>query len=199
MQYDLALEAATKLAGGSVLSEQGNVETLLVADLELQGGSPPSGVETKADIDQVMELYRAIGVRLLVQADKMLAVRTAQISDQGSTFLADEVTGDMYLAEVLRTYAGSSKPIDKLTLAALGLTGESGEVADHIKKVIYQGHTIDFRHLAEELGDVLWYLALACDAIGYSLQEIMLMNVQKLRQRYPNGFEAERSIKRSEW
>ena len=72
--------------------------------------------------------------------------------------------------EVMRTYAGSDTSIDKLTLAALGLAGESGEVADTIKKVLYQGHHLDILHIVEELGDVLWYLTLACNAVKCTLE-----------------------------
>ena len=87
----------------------------------------------------------------------------------------------------------------KLNLAALGLTGESGEVADHIKKVLFHGHALDVNHVAKELGDILWYLGLACDAIGYSLDDVMQMNVDKLHNRYPNGFDAERSLNRERY
>ncbi len=104
-----------------------------------------------------------------------------------------------YIAEIKRTYAGSDDPQEKLTLAALGLTGESGEVADHVKKALFQGHDIDPAHVAKELGDILWYMGLACDAIGYSLDDVMQMNVAKLRRRYPNGFDPERSVHRHQY
>ncbi len=102
-----------------------------------------------------------------------------------------------YMDEVMRTYAGSDTSIDKLTLAALGLAGESGEVADSIKKVLYQGHHLDIMHIVEELGDVLWYLTLACNAVECTLEDVMTVNVAKLHNRYPNGFESARSINRS--
>jgi len=101
-----------------------------------------------------------------------------------------------YMTEVLRTYAGSNTTMDKLTLSALGLAGESGEVADTIKKVLYQGHHLDIMHTIQELGDVLWYLTLACDALECTLEDVMQVNVAKLRDRYPNGFEVERSVNR---
>lgn len=104
-----------------------------------------------------------------------------------------------YIEEVKRTYAGADEVQVKLTLAALGLTGESGEVADAIKKMLFQGHALDRKHVAKELGDILWYLGLACEAIGYSLDEVMQMNVDKLRARYPQGFDPERSINRERY
>ena len=82
--------------------------------------------------------------------------------------------------------------------ACLGLSGEVGEFNDMIKKWIFQGHKLDTEHLAKELGDIAWYLAISADAIGYDLETIIRMNVEKLRARYPDGFDSERSIHRSE-
>ena len=85
----------------------------------------------------------------------------------------------------------------RLLNAALGLPGEAGEVADMVKKAYFQGHELDKTHLAKELGDIAWYLALAADAIGYDLETIFKMNIDKLADRYPAGyFEAERSVNR---
>jgi NTP pyrophosphatase (non-canonical NTP hydrolase) len=87
-------------------------------------------------------------------------------------------------------------PIEKITNGSLGLSGESGEVADHIKKFKYQGHELDREHLAKELGDICWYIALLADGIGYNLETVMQMNVDKLKKRYPEGFEIEKSLHR---
>ncbi len=103
-----------------------------------------------------------------------------------------------YVAEILRTYAGADDPMSKLTLAALGLAGETGEVVDMVKKRVFQGHAIDQEKLRDELGDVLWYFMLICHTMGYSLDEIMTCNVEKLHRRYPHGFEAELSVHRQE-
>jgi NTP pyrophosphatase (non-canonical NTP hydrolase) len=108
------------------------------------------------------------------------------------------MTEQQYIAEILRTYAGAEDPTSKLTLGALGLAGETGEVIDMIKKRVFQGHAIDQEKLRDELGDVLWYFMLICHTMGYSLDEIMVCNVEKLRKRYPHGFEAERSVHRQE-
>lgn len=70
-------------------------------------------------------------------------------------------------------------------------------MADHMKKALFQGHAIDPHHLAEELGDILWYLCLACNPLEYSLEAVMQCNVEKLQRRYPNGFDAECSIHRA--
>ena len=85
---------------------------------------------------------------------------------------------------------------EHLINGALGLCGESGEVADLVKKAYMQGHNIDRAHIAKELGDVCWYIAEAATAIGYDLEHIMQMNIDKLKARYPEGFDAERSLHR---
>jgi NTP pyrophosphatase (non-canonical NTP hydrolase) len=69
-------------------------------------------------------------------------------------------------------------------------------VVDLVKKHLFQGHELDKKKLADELGDVCWYIATMAKGLGYSLEEIMKMNIEKLFKRYPNGFESERSINR---
>jgi len=86
----------------------------------------------------------------------------------------------------------------RLMVAALGLAGEAGEFANLVKKRIAHGHPITAAELADELGDVLWYLAEAASAIGVPLEQIAQENVGKLRRRYPDGFSPERSINRTE-
>lgn len=83
-----------------------------------------------------------------------------------------------------------------LAVLALGIAGEAGEVADTVKKHVGHGHPLDFDHLAEELGDLLWYVAALADAVGASLSDIANFNVEKLRRRYPDGFSTERSLNR---
>lgn len=79
---------------------------------------------------------------------------------------------------------------------AIGLAGEAGEVADHIKKGVFHDHGVDKEKLVKELGDVLWYVAALATKIDVPLGEIMERNIIKLQQRYPDGFKAEDSIKR---
>lgn len=86
----------------------------------------------------------------------------------------------------------------RLLEGLMGLSGESGEVTDILKKVLFQGHKLERKHIALELGDICWYIALASDAIGYDLETIMQMNIDKLKARYPNGFEVKRSVNRQE-
>jgi NTP pyrophosphatase (non-canonical NTP hydrolase) len=107
------------------------------------------------------------------------------------------MTPNEYQKEALRTANGLSER-DLLANGVMGLCGESGECIDLVKKHLFQGHELDKAHMAKELGDVAWYLAISAHAIGYDLETVFQMNVDKLRQRYPNGFEAERSLHRKE-
>ena len=112
---------------------------------------------------------------------------------------------DAYQAEALRT-AGDYGGLPPLAYLALGLAGEAGEFADHIKKVLRDGVELDLASAIEELGDIAWYVAVAAahlhegqhdEGVGrMPLSLVLDHNVQKLRARYPNGFEAGRSLAR---
>lgn len=78
----------------------------------------------------------------------------------------------------------------ELLNGVLGLTGEAGEVSDIVKKGIFYDKGIDKEYLEKELGDVMWYIALICHTCGFSLDEVMKMNIEKLKARYPDGFDA---------
>ena len=109
------------------------------------------------------------------------------------------MTPNEYQKEAMRTASGMDySAMEPLVNAALGIAGEGGEVADLIKKHIFQGHSLDRNHLAKELGDVLWYIALAAECIGYPMEQIMKMNIEKLYKRYPDGFYSEKSRNRVE-
>lgn len=78
---------------------------------------------------------------------------------------------------------------------ALGL-GEAGEFQNLVKKKYFHGHDVSGEELANELGDILWYLAMAADEIGYTLDDIAQMSIRKVAQRYPDGFSEEGSKNR---
>lgn len=89
--------------------------------------------------------------------------------------------------------------VDALMVNGLiGLNGEAGEAIDILKKHLFHGHELDIEHLAKELGDVAWYLAVTAKAIGYDLETIFQMNIDKLKARYPDGFSTEKSLHRAE-
>ena len=85
---------------------------------------------------------------------------------------------------------------DILINSVMGLCGEAGEAIDIVKKWMAQGHELDKDHLAKELGDIAWYLAEAATALDISLEEILQANIDKLKKRYPEGFETKRSLVR---
>lgn len=78
-----------------------------------------------------------------------------------------------------------------------GLTSESGEVAGLLQKV-YQGHDFNHDHMKKELGDCMWMIAEICEALDFTMDEVMQLNIDKLKARYPEGFTAENSINRKE-
>ena len=80
--------------------------------------------------------------------------------------------------------------------SVMGLCGESGEAIDIVKKWMAQGHALDKDHLAKELGDIAWYLAEAATALEIPLEDILQANLDKLKKRYPEGFETGRSLAR---
>lgn len=83
-----------------------------------------------------------------------------------------------------------------LIWTALGLAGECGEVVEHVKKGVLHRHGVDEGKLAEEIGDVLWYVAGICSVMRLDIGEIMQANIAKLESRYPDGFTSEASINR---
>ncbi|MDE6746045.1 MAG: nucleoside triphosphate pyrophosphohydrolase family protein [Oscillospiraceae bacterium] len=82
---------------------------------------------------------------------------------------------------------------DALINGVMGLCGEAGEAIDIVKKWLAQGHELDKEHLIKELGDVAWYLAETAAALDVPLEDVLQTNIDKLKKRYPDGFETERS------
>lgn len=87
---------------------------------------------------------------------------------------------------------------DVLINGVMGLCGESGEAIDIVKKHLAQGHELDREGLIKELGDIAWYLAETAYALDVSLEEVLSRNIEKLKKRYPDGFETARSVSREE-
>lgn len=104
---------------------------------------------------------------------------------------------DEYQKLALRTANAKDKK-EMLTNGVMGLNGEAGEVIDIVKKHLFQGHELDKEKLLDELGDCLWYIAVTASAINKDLSEVANHNIDKLKKRYPEGFDSEKSINRVE-
>ena len=90
----------------------------------------------------------------------------------------------------LRDLYSEGLPVERLLTAAVGMSAESGEFIEVVKKMIFQGKPVNEEnlfHLKRELGDVMWYVAQACMALDTTFDEIVEMNVDKLKARYPGG------------
>ena len=103
-----------------------------------------------------------------------------------------------YQQMITRTMPENMERKDRLSMLCMGLAGEKGEVIDHIKKHLFQGHALDRNKVIDEAGDVLWYLTNLLTEVGTTLEEVQEHNIDKLYARYPNGFEAERSVNRGQ-
>tara|TARA_Y100001958_G_C20991212_1_gene378683 strand:+ start:258 stop:668 length:411 start_codon:yes stop_codon:yes gene_type:complete len=117
-----------------------------------------------------------------VDFDKYSKFVDAVTSDESKDFLA--------LSDRLVQLDEKGANIERLLTAGVGLNAEAGEFLEIVKKMIFQGKpwSEDNRqHLIIELGDIIWYAANACMALGISFEDVVARNVQKLEKRYPGG------------
>lgn len=95
-------------------------------------------------------------------------------------------------------YAENTAGIEALREACYGLTGEAGETIEVLKKHEFQGHEFDRNKFIEELGDALWYIAQAATAVNVTMEDLATRNLGKISDRYPSGFDPERSVNRND-
>lgn len=114
------------------------------------------------------------------------------------------MTSREYFVHVLRTAAGNFTDITvrfmndiNLIHGAIGLSTESGELLDAVKKHMFYGKKVDPVNIKEEIGDVLYYLGLIANHFDVSFEEAMETNVRKLKKRFPEGFTEEKAINRN--
>lgn len=93
-----------------------------------------------------------------------------------------------YIQEALRTEPPDLPPILRITHAAMGLCTEAGEFMDALKKHTFYNRQLDRVNLIEELGDLFWYMAIACDELGVTFEQVQGRNIAKLKARYPDRF-----------
>ena len=106
------------------------------------------------------------------------------------------MTVNEYQSLALTTLNPQLDKKDMLINGVMGLCGESGEAIDIVKKHLAQGHELDREKLVKELGDIAWYLAETAYALDVSLEDVLVQNIEKLKKRYPEGFDTERSQNR---
>jgi hypothetical protein len=106
------------------------------------------------------------------------------------------------LSRLTELEASTDADVPRLLTAALGMTAEAGEFTEVVKKIFLQGKSYNDEsifHMKRELGDICWYIAQACMALGTNFDEILQMNYEKLSARYPEGaFDVYRSENRVE-
>lgn len=113
-----------------------------------------------------------------------------------STATSTVLSPNLYQKRCLRTANRRLTSKQQLMNGLMGLNGEAGEAIDILKKHFFQGHDLDKEHIAKELGDVAWYLAISAYALGYKLEDIFQMNIDKLKARYPEKFDPKLSQNR---
>ena len=113
-----------------------------------------------------------------------------------TTSIESKFTGDLVNRLMVLQQKHPSVSWSRLMTSGIGMLAESGEFAEIMKKILFQGKEMSEEnrfHMKRELGDVLWYWIQGCIALGYEPEEVMKENISKLEKRYPNGFEAIRS------
>ena len=144
--------------------------------------------------DESCDKDRVDGINVTV--DPTAPIGYVMVTREGE----EEEAMDMneYQKLAYRTSRKDISPEDHLMNAMLGLAGEAGECCDLVKKSRFQdGRRIE-EQLIDEAGDVLWYVAELASALGVSMDQIAVHNIEKLKKRYPDGFSEERSLNREE-
>lgn len=107
------------------------------------------------------------------------------------------MTNEEYIENVLRTESPKNPIVPRRLLhGTMGICTEAGELLDAVKKGMYYGKPMDYVNIREEIGDLLWYMALIIDEMGWSFEQIMEENINKLKTRYPEKFTEEKAINR---
>lgn len=101
-----------------------------------------------------------------------------------------------YNIDVPRTMPKELSYTDLINNICFGLSGETGEIMDYLKKVRFQGHVLDEKKLSEEVGDLFWYLFALMQLYGLKIEDVLIQNMNKRLKRYPNGFSSKNSVNR---
>lgn len=99
---------------------------------------------------------------------------------------------EKYQKKCLRTFNTNSQN-ENLCKLSMGISGEAGEITDYIKKVVFHGHDLNVEKIKEEVGDLIWYIAVLLWILNIDINDVLKSNIKKLQQRYPNGFNSNES------
>lgn len=108
------------------------------------------------------------------------------------------MTINTYQQLAARTINHALSRDEMINHAVFGLNGEVGEISSLFQKV-YQGHELNESDLRKEIGDTAWMLAELCTAYGWDMEQVYIENIEKLRKRFPKGFDSERSVNRKKY
>ena len=106
------------------------------------------------------------------------------------------MTMNMYQGFAARTINPELDAAEQRLHALHGMVGEIGEMHSIYQK-LYQGHKFDEEHMKKELGDLLWFIAEYCTGMNWNMDEIAAMNIDKLRARFPERFDPDKSLHRA--
>ena len=147
--------------------------------------------------------YRALkalkqSVNDLSPYTKVIGNTIQQLLDSVKEFESQKEDATPFMAHAERTWNIKTGALEQLANAAMGLAGESGEVVDLLKKNLFHGTDVSCEQIAEELGDVLYYVATIARQVGYTMEEIEAINREKLEIRFPEGFSPEAANRRAD-
>lgn len=109
-----------------------------------------------------------------------------------------QMTFDDYQQLARRTQNTKELLEERREHSLFGMASEVGEIHAFFQKK-HQGHYLDTNKLKSEVGDLLWFIAELCDSYAWNMSDVAMMNIEKLKKRYPEGFDAERSVHREEY
>lgn len=112
-------------------------------------------------------------------------------------FIKDAIKTESNKYPLDNEYESYTTQDNRLLHAAMGLSTEASEFLDPIKKYLFYGKPLDITNLKEELGDMLWYMAIAMDALGTNFEIEMARVIFKLKTRYPDKFDSDKAINRN--
>jgi NTP pyrophosphatase (non-canonical NTP hydrolase) len=152
-------------------------------------------------IEQEMELMKKISKVLNLKEMQVLNTSFVDIMEILTERLEAEqkrMKLNQYQDLTRRTRIHYDDIVEEMVSSAMGIAGEAGEYCDIVKKEVWHKHPMDHDKKVKELGDLMFYIAWSADVLGYTLEEVCLINQAKLKDRYPNGFDVEKSVNREE-